>query len=73
VLGRVMGIILTLDGVAEATAPMLVGYLRDISGNYDGGFLTLIAMAVAGAAAIALLPARPSASPDPAPNRPALI
>ena len=51
----------------------LVGYLRDISGNYDGGFLTLIAMAVAGAAAIALLPARPSASLDSAPNRPALI
>src|SRR5262249_17881371 len=35
VLGRVMGIILTLDGVAEATAPMLVGYLRDRSGSYD--------------------------------------
>ena len=28
VLGRVMGIVLTADGVAEATAPTLVGYLR---------------------------------------------
>ena len=33
VLGRVMGIVLTADGVAEATAPMLVGYLRDQSGS----------------------------------------
>ena len=39
VLGRVMGIVLTADGVAEATAPMLVGYLRDRTGSYDIGFL----------------------------------
>jgi MFS family permease len=58
VLGRVMGIILTVDGVAEATAPMLVGYLRDVRGTYDAGFLTLIAAAMVGAVAIATLPAR---------------
>jgi len=58
VLGRVMGIVLTLDGVAEATAPMLVGYLRDRSGSYDIGFITLVVTAVAGASAIALLPNR---------------
>ena len=58
VLGRVMGIVLTLDGVAEATAPMLVGYLRDRSGSYDIGFITLVFTAVAGASAIALLPNR---------------
>ena len=23
------------DGVAEATSPMLIGYLRDVTGNYD--------------------------------------
>ena len=57
-LGRVMGIVLTADGVAEATAPMLVGYLRDSSGSYTTGFLTLVATAVAGAIAIALLPQR---------------
>ncbi len=34
-----MGIVLTADGVAEATAPMLVGYLRDRTGSYDVGFL----------------------------------
>jgi sugar phosphate permease len=58
VLGRVMGIILTADGVAEATAPMLVGYLRDVRGNYDAAFLTLVVAAVVGAIAIATLPGR---------------
>lgn len=58
VLGRVMGIVLTADGVAEATAPMLVGYLRDRTGSYQMGFLTLVATALAGAAAVALLPGR---------------
>ncbi len=56
VLGRVMGIVLTADGVAEATAPMLVGYLRDTSGDYVSGFVTLIALAVLGAAAVLFLP-----------------
>jgi MFS family permease len=56
VLGRVMGIVLTADGVAEATAPMLVGYLRDRSGSYDIGFTMLVAAALVGAIAIALLP-----------------
>jgi sugar phosphate permease len=58
ILGRVMGIVLTADGVAEATAPMLVGYLRDQTGSYTTGFITLIGTAVAGALAIALLPQR---------------
>jgi sugar phosphate permease len=56
VLGRVMGIVLTADGVAEATAPMLVGYLRDRTGSYNTGFLLLIGIALVGAAAIACLP-----------------
>jgi len=56
VLGRVMGIVLTADGVAEATAPMLVGYLRDRNGSYDIGFTALVAAALIGAVAIALLP-----------------
>ena len=49
VLGRVMGIVLTADGVAEATAPMLVGYLRDRTGSYDTGFITLVARRAASA------------------------
>jgi sugar phosphate permease len=56
VLGRVMGIVLAADGVAEATAPVLVGRLHDVTGSYVSGFSTLIAFAVTGFVAIALLP-----------------
>ena len=62
VLGRVMGIVVTADGVAEAVSPMLVGYLRDASGNYHAGFMALVAVALLGAVAISRLP-RPSRSP----------
>jgi MFS family permease len=55
-LGRLMGIVLTADGVAEAVSPMLIGYLRDNTGNYQLGFTFLIVMALVGAATIALLP-----------------
>jgi len=65
VLGRVMGIVLTADGVAEATAPMLVGKLRDLLGSYDIGFLVLVGAALVGAAAIALLPQRKQLAPSP--------
>ena len=61
VLGRVMGIVLTADGVAEATAPMLIGYMRDRTGSYNTGFFLLVAIALVGAAAIALLPRAPRA------------
>ena len=56
VLGRLMGVILTADGVAEATAPMLVGFLYDVKHTYTPGFTILIVMAVLGAIAVALLP-----------------
>ena len=56
VLGRVMGIVLTADGVAEATAPFLVSVLRDRNGTYDVAFFALVGAAVVGAAAIAVLP-----------------
>jgi MFS family permease len=56
VLGRLMGVILTADGVAEATTPMFVAYLRDVTGSYRMGFLVLIAIAIVGALAIACLP-----------------
>jgi MFS family permease len=64
VMGRVMGIILTADGLAEALSPMLVGYLRDHSGNYVNGFATLIALALIGAIAVALLPRKKSEAFD---------
>jgi sugar phosphate permease len=56
VLGRVMGVVLTADGVAEAVAPVLVGRLRDVSATYGTGFLVLIVFALAGAMAISFLP-----------------
>ena len=55
VLGRLMGIVLTADGVAEAVCPMLVGYLRDRTGTYSIGFVVLVAMGLVGAIAVALL------------------
>jgi cyanate permease len=65
VLGRAMGIILAADGVAEATAPVLVGRLHDTSGSYVSGFSTLIAFAIVGAVAIALLPRRKAGDAPP--------
>src|SRR5215831_16624897 len=55
VLGRLMGIVLTADGVAEAVCPMLVAYLRDRTGTYAVGFGVLVAMGLVGAIAVALL------------------
>ncbi len=62
VMGRVMGIILTADGLAEALSPMLVGWLRDCSGSYANGFAALILLAAIGAIAVALLPRKASSS-----------
>ena len=55
-LGRVMGIVLTADGVAEAVVPMLVASIRDSTHSYSGGFAVLVALAAMGAGAVALLP-----------------
>jgi fucose permease len=55
-LGRLMGIILTADAVAEAVIPMLVAWTRDRTGSYADGFGLLVGLAALGAAAIALLP-----------------
>ena len=56
VMGRLMGVILTADGVAEATVPMLVGNLRDQTASYTVGFSVLIALALVGAIAVGCLP-----------------
>lgn len=55
-LGRVMGFVLTADGLAEALSPMFVAGLRDRMGTYRPGFLLLMTLAAIGAAAVALLP-----------------
>lgn len=58
VLGRLMGILLTADGVAEALAPMMVAKTRDGTGSYAIGFTIMIALGLVGALAVALLPKR---------------
>jgi len=56
VLGRLLGVILTAGSVAEAVSPWLVGRLRDATGSYTAGFLTLIGMALLSAAVVLALP-----------------
>jgi sugar phosphate permease len=60
-LGKLMGVILTADGVAEALSPMVIGYVRESTGTYHAGFAMLIAAALVGAIAILLLPQRRAA------------
>ncbi len=56
VMGRVMGLVITADGLSEAFAPMLAAWLRDKSGSYANGFAALIVLAVVGTIAVSLLP-----------------
>jgi MFS family permease len=58
-MGRVMGIVLTADGVAEAVMPMAVAALRDHYGSYGPGFAVLVGLAVVGAIAVSALPTQP--------------
>jgi sugar phosphate permease len=67
-MGRVMGIVLTADGVAEAVVPMTVATLRDRTGSYTPGFTLLVALGALGAVAVALLPRGSRAARD-APTR----
>jgi MFS family permease len=56
ILGRLMGVILTAGGVAEALAPWWIGHLRDVSGSYVSSCGVLVGMALVGAGAVLLLP-----------------
>ncbi|HET9486980.1 MAG TPA: MFS transporter [Chryseosolibacter sp.] len=58
VMGRVMGIIISADGLGEAFGPMIAAYIRDKSGNYLYGFSALIILAVIGTIAVILLPSK---------------
>jgi MFS family permease len=61
-LGRVMGIILVADGMAEASGPMMVGAIYDHAGkSYTPGFIVLICIALAGAIIVSFLPGKKSA------------
>ena len=56
-LGRVMGIILVADGLAESLSPMMVGALyNDTLKSYSLGFTILICFALAGALIVSFLP-----------------
>jgi MFS family permease len=57
-MGRVMGIVVTADGVAEAVVPMAVATIRDRAGSYGAGFALLVGLAAIGAVAVSLLPRR---------------
>ncbi len=56
VMGRVMGLVITADGLLEAFAPMLAARIRDQSGSYANGFAALIVLALIGTTAVAFLP-----------------
>lgn len=56
-LGRLMGVILATDAVAQALAPVLVGRIYDLQRSYDWGFALLGCMAVVGALAVTLIQA----------------
>jgi MFS family permease len=68
IMGRVMGIVLTADSIAEALVPMVVASIRDYTGSYAGGFLLLVTLAAVGALAVMCLPraADPALAPRPA-------
>jgi MFS family permease len=60
ILGRLMGVILTVGGIAEAASPWLIGRLRDTTGNYLESCVVLVGLALLGAAAVLALPERRS-------------
>lgn len=56
-LGRVMGIILVADGLAESLSPMLVGSLyNEVTKSYSLGFIVLICIALSGTIIVSFLP-----------------
>ncbi|MFZ0957408.1 MAG: MFS transporter [Candidatus Sulfotelmatobacter sp.] len=58
ILGRLLGVILTAGGIAEAAAPWLTGRLRDATGSYSTSCFVLVGVALLGGLAILGLPGR---------------
>jgi len=58
ILGRLLGVILTAGGIADAAAPWAVGRLRDITGSYNSACFALVGVALLGALAVLALPSR---------------
>ena len=59
-LVRAMGVILPFDTIGQTWFPYFVSVLRTRLGGYDRAFVAVFALAMAGAAAIALVPRTPS-------------
>lgn len=57
-LGRLLGVILTAGGIAEALSPWMMGYLRDTTGSYFASCIVLVIVALLGMAAVLGLPDR---------------
>jgi MFS family permease len=62
ILGRLLGVILTAGGIAEAAAPWVISRLRDSTGNYFVSCFVLVGVALLGAIAVLGLPARKRAA-----------
>jgi MFS family permease len=62
ILGRLLGVILTAGGIADAVAPWLIGRLRDSSGDYRESCFVLVGIALLGGLAVLGLPGRRSAA-----------
>jgi MFS family permease len=58
ILGRLLGVILTAGGIAEAVSPWLIGRLRDATGSYAESCMVLVGIALLGAVAVLGLPVR---------------
>lgn len=58
ILGRLLGVILTAGGIADAVAPWLIGRLRDSTGSYRESCLVLVGIALLGGIAVLGLPGR---------------
>lgn len=58
ILGRLLGVILTAGGIADAVSPWIMGRLRDTTGSYSTSCYVLVGFAVLGALAVLGLPDR---------------
>ena len=58
ILGRLLGVILTAGGIAEAAAPWMIARLRDTTGSYRESCFVLVGIALLGGLAVLALPAR---------------
>ncbi len=58
ILGRLLGVLLTADAIADAAAPWLIGRLRDTTGSYSVSCFVLVVMALLGGLAVLGLPER---------------